>query len=91
MRIKLLMFILALIISTSIKPATAADFNVFVHLYQVNGVTIGELSFGEQIAFRLQVDKENTVPVMTVQRGKTGTVVSPDIVNGMFLLRFNKD
>jgi hypothetical protein len=70
------------------RLAAAADFNIHLHFYKLNGVTVGELSFGEQVAFRLHMASD-TVPVINMQRGMASETVSPDIVNGMFMLRLN--
>jgi len=91
MRILLLICLLVAMFSLlPVQPAAAAELDMHLRFYKVDGVTIGELSFGEQVAFRLNVASD-AVPVMSVQRGSTGGSVSPDIVNGMFMLRFNKE
>lgn len=92
MRKYVLSMMLAMLLTiTLIQRAEAADFNINLRFYAVNGVMTGEFSCGEEVAFRLQVGPENVLPVMTMQRGMQTNILSPEIVNGMFLVRFRKE
>jgi hypothetical protein len=92
MRKQYLIIILVVVMSLlPLKQAAAADFNIHLHLYTVEGKTVGEISFGEQIAFRMHVASGDATPVVTMSQGSSGGIISPDITNGMFLLRFSKN
>jgi len=92
MRKYLLLFILAIVLTViTIQQAEAADFNFTMRFYAEDGVMTGELFCGEQVAFRLQLGAEDVLPVMTMQRGIQKKILSPEIVNGMFLLRFRQE
>jgi hypothetical protein len=65
----------------------AADikFNVSV-TRQEDGTTLGELLFNERVIWRLKVCSDGAEPV-TGNGGANTTVVIPDIVNGLFVLK----
>lgn len=68
-------------------PAQAADTRYGLNLiHQADGTIFGEFWYNEQVVWRLKICGDGTQPVA----GKSGpgtTVVTPDIVNGLFLLK----
>jgi hypothetical protein len=74
-----------------LKQAAAADFDIHLHLYTVEGKTVGEISFGDQIAFRMHIASGDAAPVVMMNKGSSGGIIFPDIINGMFLLRYSKE
>lgn len=89
-RFCLIVVFAVLLTCTPVQTVEAADFNINFRLYAVDGILTGDFSWGEQVAFRLQVG-ENSSPVMMMQRGVQKNILTPDVMNGMFLIRVSKD
>lgn len=83
-----LWILIAVLAFAPVQHAHAAELNVYLHIYTVDGVAVGEISLGDQVAFRLRVAKDGALPVISMHKGNAGTVIAPDIINGMFVLRF---
>jgi hypothetical protein len=67
--------------------AQASDFKVNVHLVcQDDGTAFGELYYNEQVVWRLKICSDG-VEAVTGWNSTGMTVVVPDVVNGMFLLK----
>lgn len=81
----------AVLVFAPLQQAHAADLNMYLHLYTVDGVAVGEIGLGDQVTFSLRVAKEGAMPVISMQKGNNGTVIAPDIINGMFMIRFKMD
>lgn len=86
-----LLVMIALIILTPTPYALAAELSMHLHCYTIGGVAVGELYLADQIAFRLQVATDGDLPVISMQKGNMGTIIYPDIVNGMFMLKINPE
>ncbi len=68
-------------------PALAADFSINVNIArQEDGTTCGELWLNDKIIWRLAILSDGAKPVTT---GGTAnmTLITPDIVNGMFVIK----
>jgi hypothetical protein len=89
----LIMILVTVMSLLPLQQAAAADFDIHLHLhlYTVEGKTVGEISFGDQIAFRMHIASGDATPVVTMSKGSSGGIISPDIINGMFLLRYSKE
>jgi len=80
--------ILALIITISWPiPALAADFKVNLNVVrQDDGTTSTEFWFNDKVVWRLMVLADGAKPVSAGGASST-TFVTPDIINGLFLLK----
>lgn len=81
--------IFAVLLCAPLRQAAAADLNIYFHLYTFEGMTIGEFRFDNQVAFRLRIAKDGAQPVISLQKADGAQEISPDITNGMFMLRLN--
>lgn len=67
--------------------AQAADSKITVHFVrQEDGSAFGELSYNEQVVWRIKVCSDGAEPTASWNNSKV-TVVVPDVVNGMFLVK----
>lgn len=90
MPIKIILCLWIMVVILAFAPlqhAHAANLDMYLHFYIVDGVTVGEFSLGDHVAFRLRVAKEGAMPVISMQKGNEGAVISPDVTNGMFMIR----
>lgn len=73
------------------SSASAADvkFNVSI-IRQEDGTTFGELWYNERVIWRLKVCSDGVEPV-TGRNGANTTVVIPDVVNGLFVLKVHNN
>lgn len=78
---------MTIIVLLACQSAYAADVNMYLHFYTFDGVAIGEFGCEDRVAFRLRIAKDGTLPVISMQKGNVGTIIAPDITNGMFMLR----
>lgn len=86
MRRTLLALIFA-IVTLFPAPALAADFSIHVGITrQEDGTTCGELWLNDKVIWRLAILNGGAKPVTT---GETAdmTLITPDIVNGMFVIK----
>lgn len=75
------------IILFSAAPAYAADLKVGVSFArQADGSTLGELWYGDKVVWRLKLACDGVRPVAGMNGGNT-TVITPDVVRGLFLLK----
>lgn len=79
--------VVAMLVFVPMHQAFAADLNLYFHLYTIDGMAIGEIRFEDQVAFRLRVATDGAMPVISLQKAGSGQAISPDITNGMFMLR----
>jgi hypothetical protein len=71
------------------SSAFAADIKFNVSLTrQEDGTTLGEVLFNERVIWRLKVCSDGVEPVSS-NSGTNTTVVIPDIVNGLFVLKMH--
>ena len=77
----------AMLVLAPAQQAFAADFDVYFHLYTIDGMAIGEIRFADRVAFRLRVATDGAMPVISLQKAGGGQEILPDITNGMFMLR----
>lgn len=69
------------------NPAFAADFKVNINVIrQDDGVTSTELWYNDRVLWRLTILSDGTKPVTAGSSSKT-IFLTPDIVNGLFLLK----
>lgn len=85
-------FILMLLVTVAIicVPATAGA-SEFMSINLAfsraeDGTTSGELLFNNKVVWRLQVLTDGARPVSSIKGGNT-TMISPDIINGLFLIK----
>lgn len=80
--------VLALIITLSwSSPALAADFKVNLNVVrQDDGTTSTEFWYNDRVVWRLTLLTDGAKPVSTGNASNI-TFVTPDIVNGLFLLK----
>lgn len=79
--------VVAMLVFAPVHQAFAAGLNLYFHLYTIDGMAIGEIRFDDQVAFRLRVATDGARPVISLQKSGGGQEISPDITNGMFMLR----
>lgn len=75
------------LVCSPLQTANAANINISVHLYTLEGVAVGEFCLEDRVAFRLRLAKEGALPVIAMQKNDVDTIIAPDIANGMFMLR----
>lgn len=87
------MLILLLITVILAVPATvlAAGFNMNISISRMeDGTTCGEFWFNNRVLWRLQVLTDGARPVTSGKTVNT-TVIAPDIVNGLFLIKLSNE
>ena len=89
-RYLLVIFLVAAIVAMPVT-ALAADFSVNLNVSRLeDGTTCGELLFNNTVLWRVQVLSDGARPVSRSKGGNT-TLISPDIVNGFFLIKIQHD
>lgn len=70
-------------------PSTvlAADFSLNVNIVRQDGATCGELWFKDKLVWRLALLTDGAKPVSSGFSGTNTTLIIPDIVNGMFIVK----
>ena len=87
------MLILLLITVILAVPATAlaAGYNMNISISRMeDGTTCGEFWFNNRVLWRLQVLTDGARPVTSGKTVNT-TVITPDIVNGLFLIKLSNE
>lgn len=87
------MMVLLLITVILAAPATAfaAGFNMNISISRMeDGTTCGEFWFNNRVLWRLQVLTDGARPVTSGKSVNT-TLVTPDIVNGLFLIKLSNE
>ncbi|MDF2568868.1 MAG: hypothetical protein K0R55_472 [Sporomusa sp.] len=69
------------------SSALAADFSFNVNVMRQDGATCGELWFNDKLVWRLALLSDGAKPVSSGFNGTNTTLVIPDIVNGMFVVK----
>ncbi|WP_425059779.1 hypothetical protein SCACP_03880 [Sporomusa carbonis] len=69
------------------SQALAADFSFNINIVRQDGSTCGELWFNDKLVWRLAVLPDGAKPVSGGVRGANTTLIIPDIVNGMFVVK----
>lgn len=69
------------------SAALAADFNFNINLMRQDGATCGELWFNDKLVWRLALLSDGAKPVSSGLNGANTTLVIPDIVHGMFVVK----
>ncbi|SDF48730.1 hypothetical protein [Sporomusa acidovorans] len=65
----------------------AADFSFSVNIVRQDGATCGELWLNDKVVWRLAILADGAKPVFANANSANTTLVIPDIVNGMFVLK----
>lgn len=90
MRYLLIFFMITVILAAPVS-AFAAGFNMNINISRLeDGTTCGELWFNNKVLWRLQVLTDGARPVTSGKSGNT-TLITPDIVNGLFLIKINNE
>lgn len=69
------------------SSALAADFNFNINLIRQEGATCGELWFNDKLVWRLALLSDGAKPVSSGLNSANTTLVIPDIVHGMFVVK----
>lgn len=71
--------------------AAAAEFKMNISIARLDdGTTRGELWYGDRVIWRVDLVADGATPVVSGRPGTT-TLVIPDIVDGMLLLKVHTD
>ena len=86
MRYPVIVGLLLLVLMLPIT-AEASAFQWGVHISrQEDGTTSGEFVFDNKVIWKLQIVADGAWPV-SGSTGTSGTLISPDIINGMFIIK----
>lgn len=69
------------------SSALAADINFNINIMRQDGATCGELWFNDKLVWRLALLSDGAKPVTGGFAGANTTLVIPDIVHGMFVVK----
>lgn len=87
MRRIIIALVLAAVLSLSPNQALAAEFKLNINVVrQDDGATSTELWYNDRVIWRLTLLADGAKPVSTGTSSQT-TYVTPDIINGLFLLK----
>ncbi len=91
MQLKLYKFMVSLAVATTILVypacALAADFSFNINIMRQDGATCGELWLNDKLVWRLAMLSDGAQPVSGGFSGANTTLVIPDIVHGMFVVK----
>jgi len=79
--------LLAILIIICPAGGFAADLNVNVMLVRQDGATCGELWIDNALVWRLALLSDGAKPVVYNGNNGNTTLIIPDIVNGMFVIK----
>ncbi|MGL5514793.1 MAG: hypothetical protein ACRDBM_16385 [Sporomusa sp.] len=83
--------VIALLLSTILtlypSSAQAADFSFNVNILRQDGATCGELWLNNKLIWRLALLPDGAKPVSGGFNSASTTLVIPDIINGMFVVK----
>ena len=86
MRFSVIVVVFLLLLTLPVA-AEAAAFQWGLHISrQADGTTCGEFLFDNKVIWKLQNLAEGAWPV-SGNTGTSGTLISPDIINGMFVIK----
>lgn len=89
-RIVCLLLVVVLVGWSQVTYAAAFDFNVNINISRQNdGTTCGELWYNNQVVWRIAILADGAKPVSGGSASNTVFVV-PDVVNGMFMIKVDK-
>lgn len=90
MRFFLILFIVVAIIGVPAAASAAEFMSINLAFFRAeDGTTSGELLFNNKVVWRIQVLADGARPVSSSKGGNT-TIISPDIINGLFLIKVNQ-
>ncbi|HWR09855.1 hypothetical protein [Sporomusa sp.] len=79
--------LLSMIINLYPSSALAAEFSFNINIARQDGATCGELWLNDRLVWRLALLSDGAKPVSGGFNGANTTLVIPDIVNGMFVVK----
>ncbi|SMD14230.1 hypothetical protein [Sporomusa malonica] len=79
--------LLSMMIMLYPSSVLAADFSFNVNIMRQDGATCGELWFNDKLVWRLALLSDGAKPVSSGFSGTNTTLVIPDIVHGMFVVK----
>ncbi len=84
-----LLILLLLSMSIILYPtsALAAEFSFNINILRQDGATCGELWLNDKLVWRLALLADGAKPVSGGFNGANTTLIIPDIVNGMFVVK----
>ncbi|QDR78777.1 hypothetical protein [Sporomusa termitida] len=83
----LIILLLSMIIILYPTSALAADFSFNINIMRQDGATCGELWLNDKLVWRLALLADGAKPVAGGFNGANTTLIIPDIVNGMFVVK----
>lgn len=79
--------LLAMLIMFYPAGGLAADLNFNISIVRQDGATCGEIWFDNALVWRLMLLSDGAKPVVRNTNSPNTTLVIPDIVNGMFVVK----
>lgn len=79
--------LLSILIMFYPSAVLAADFNLNIAVVRQEGATCGELWFNDTLVWRLALLSDGAKPVSDNGSSANTTLVIPDIVHGMFVVK----
>lgn len=79
--------LLAMIIIFYPAGGLAAELNFNISVVRQDGATCGEIWFDNVLVWRLMLLPDGARPVVRNSNSPTTTLIIPDIVNGMFVIK----
>lgn len=79
--------LLLLCITLYPSAALAADFSFNINVVRQDGATCGELWLNDRLVWRLALLSDGAKPVSSGSTANNTTLIIPDIVKGMFVIK----